>query len=70
MTIATAGLLAGAAVRRDRAHQAVDLAVCAAALVAALAFAVPTLAAIGAGAAIGAVALGRERPTSREGPMG
>jgi hypothetical protein len=70
MTIATAGLLAGAAARRGLVHRAVDLAVAAAALFAALALAVPTLAAIGAGAAIGAVALGRERPTSREGPMG
>jgi chromate transport protein ChrA len=70
MTIATAGLLARAAARHGRAHQALDLAVCTAALVAALAFAVPTLAAIGAGAVIGAVALGHERPTSRESPVG
>jgi chromate transporter len=70
MTVAAAGLLARAAARRGRAHLAIDLAVCAAALGAALVFAVPTLAVIGAGAAIGAVALGRERPTSREVPMG
>jgi hypothetical protein len=31
---------------------------------------VPTLAVIGAGAAIGALALGRERPTSRETSVG
>jgi hypothetical protein len=33
-------------------------------------FGAPTLAAIGAGALIGAVALGRERPTSRETSVG
>ena len=39
-------------------------------VVAAAFLGVPTLAAIGAGALIGAIALGRERPTSRETSVG
>ena len=70
MTIATAALLTRAAARRGMRHVIVDLTVTAAALVAALVFAVPTIAAIAAGAVVGALALGRERSPSRETPMG
>jgi chromate transport protein ChrA len=70
MTIATAALLVRASARRGRAHAATDLAVCIVSLGAAVFLGVPTLAAIGAGAAIGAVALGREPPTSRETSVG
>jgi chromate transport protein ChrA len=66
MTIATAALLVRGSARRGRAHLAIDLAVCVASIVSALALGVPTLGTIGAGAAIGALALGRERRTSRE----
>jgi chromate transporter len=70
MTIATAALLVRASARHGRAHLATDIAVCLASLVAAVFAGVPTLAVIGAGAAIGALALGRERPTSRETSVG
>ena len=70
MTIATAALLVRASARKSRAHAATDLAVALAASVAALFFGVPTLAAIGAGAAFGALALGREPPTSRDTSVG
>lgn len=70
MTIATAALLVRTSARHGRTHLAIDIAVCLASVVAAVFLGVPTLAAIGAGAAIGALALGRERPTSRESPMG
>jgi chromate transporter len=70
MTIATAALLVRASARRPRAHFTIDVAVCIASLVAAVFLGVPTLAAIGAGAAIGAVALGREPPTSRDTSVG
>ena len=70
MTIATAALLVRASARRSRAHAATDLAVCVGSLGAAVFLGVPTLAAIGAGAAIGALALGREPPTSRETSVG
>ncbi len=70
MTIATAGLLIRASARHGRAHLAVDIAVALASVVAAVFVGVPTLAVIGAGAAIGALALGRERPTSRESSVG
>ena len=66
MTIATALLLVRSTARRQRMHAAVDVAVSVAAFAASLALAVPTIAAIAAGALVGAVALGRERPTSRE----
>jgi chromate transporter len=70
MTIATAALLVRASARRSRAHALTDLAVCIGSLGAAVFFGVPTLAAIGAGAAIGAIALGREPPISRETSVG
>jgi len=70
MTIATAALLVRASARHGRAHAATDVAVCLGSLVASVFFGVPTLAAIGAGAAIGALALGREPPTSRESSVG
>jgi chromate transporter len=70
MTIATAALLVRASARRGRVHLVMDIALGAAALAASVFFGVPTLAAIGAGAATGALALGRERPTSRENPAG
>jgi chromate transporter len=70
MTIATAALLVRASARRGRAHAATDIVVCLGSLGAAVFLGVPTLAAIGAGAAIGAVALGREPPTSRETSVG
>jgi chromate transporter len=57
MTIATAALLARTSARHGRAHLLTDVAVCLASLVAAV-FGVPTLAAVGAGAAVGALALG------------
>src|SRR5204862_6028362 len=59
MTIATAALLVRATARRGARHASVDLAVAAAALVTAVLFSVPTIAAIAAGAAVGLVALGR-----------
>jgi chromate transporter len=70
MTIATAALLARSSARHGRAHFATDVVVGLASLVAALFLGVPTLAAIGAGAALGALALGKERPTSRETSVG
>ena len=70
MTIATAGLLVRASARHSRAHLAIDVAVCLGFVLAAALLGVPTLAAIGAGALIGALALGRERPTSRETSVG
>jgi len=70
MTIATAALLVRTSARHGRTHLAIDLAVCLASLVAAVFLGIPTLAAIGAGAAIGALALGREPPTSRESSVG
>jgi chromate transporter len=70
MTIATASLLVRASARRGRAHAAIDVAVCLGSLGAAVFLGVPPLAAIVAGAAIGAVALGREPPTSRETSVG
>jgi chromate transporter len=70
MTIATAALLVRMSARRGRAHLAIDVAVSLGFVVATAFAGVPTLAAIGAGALIGAVALGRERPTSRDGSMG
>jgi len=70
MTIATAALLVRTTARHGRAHLAIDVAVCLASLVAAVFLGVPTLVAIGAGAAIGALALGREPPTSRESSVG
>lgn len=70
MTIATAALLVRASARRGRAHATADVAVCLASLVAALFLGVPTLAAIGLGAVVGAFALGREPPTSRESSVG
>jgi len=70
MTIATAALLVRATARHSRAHVAIDIAVCLGFVVAAVFLGVPTIAAIGAGALIGALALGRERPTSRETSVG
>jgi chromate transporter len=70
MTIATAALLMRASARHGIAHLAIDVAVTFGFVVAAALLGVPTLAAIGAGALIGAVALGRERPTSRETSVG
>jgi chromate transporter len=70
MTIATAFLLIRASARHGHAQRATDLAVWALALIAALVLGAPTLAVIGAGGLIGALALGRERPTSRETPTG
>jgi chromate transporter len=70
MTIATAALLVRTSARHGRAHLAIDIAVSLASLVAAVFLGVPTLAAIGAGAAVGALALGREPPTSRESSVG
>src|SRR5438093_3371780 len=59
MTIATAALLVRTSARHGRHHLAIDLAVCLGSLVASVFFGVPTLAAIGAGAAIGPLAPGR-----------
>jgi chromate transporter len=70
MTIATAALLVRASARHGRPHLAVDVAVSLGFVVASAFLGVPTLAAIGAGALIGALALGRERPTSRETSVG
>jgi chromate transporter len=70
MTIATAALLVRTTARRSRAHAAIDVGVCLASLGAAVFLGIPTLGAIGAGAAIGALALGREPPTSRESSVG
>jgi len=70
MTIATAALLVRASARRGRTHLAIDVAVSVGFVVAAAFVGVPTLAAIGAGALIGAVALGRERSTSHESSVG
>jgi chromate transporter len=70
MTIATAALLVRASARRGRTHLAIDVAVSVGFVVAAAFLGVPTLAAIGAGALIGALALGRERSTSRESAVG
>src|SRR6266576_3299429 len=70
MTIATAALLVRASARHGRAHLAIDVAVALGFVAAAALLGVPTLAAIGAGALIGALALGRERPTSRETSVG
>ena len=70
MTIATAALLVRASARHGRTHLTIDIAVCLASLGAAVFLGVPTLGAIGAAAVIGALALGRERPTSRETPVG
>jgi chromate transporter len=70
MTIATAALLVRASARRGRAHLAVDIAVSLGFVIASAFLGVPTLVAIGAGALIGALALGRERPTSRETSVG
>jgi chromate transport protein ChrA len=70
MTIATAALLVRASARHGRAHLAVDVAVFVGFVVASAFLGVPTLVAIGTGALIGALALGRERPTSRETSVG
>lgn len=70
MTVATAALLVRAAARRGGLHFATDFTVSVASLAAAVLVGVPTLAAIAAGGAVGALFLGRERPTSRETPMG
>ncbi len=70
MTIATAALLVRASARHGHAHAAIDVAVCLGSLVAAVFLGVPTLAAIAAGGTMGAVALGREPPTSRESSVG
>ena len=70
MTIATAALLVRASARHGRTHVAIDIVVVFGFVVSAAFLGVPTLAAIGAGALIGAVALGRERPTSRETSVG
>jgi chromate transporter len=70
MTIATALLLARSSVRHGRANATIDATLSAAMLVASLALGLPTLVAIGVGGLVGAVALGRERPTSREAPLG
>jgi chromate transporter len=70
MTIATAALLVRMSARRGRAHLAIDVTVSLGFVVATAFLGVPTLAAIGAGALIGAIALGRERPTSRDSSIG
>jgi chromate transporter len=70
MTIATAALLVRASARRGRTHLAIDVAVSVGFVLAAAFVGIPTLAAIGAGALIGALALGRERSTSRESSVG
>src|SRR5207245_11712013 len=70
MTVATALLLIRSTARRGRVHISIDVALSAVAFVAALAFAIPTVAANAAGGVIGAFALGREPPTSRQTPMG
>jgi chromate transporter len=70
MTIATAALLVRTSARHGRAHFAIDVAVSFGFVVAAALLGVPTLAALGAGALIGVVALARERPTSRETSVG
>jgi chromate transporter len=69
MTIAAAGLLVQAAARHGRAHLAIDLAVASVAVLIAALTAIPPLAAIVGAGVIGAIALGRERPTSRAAPM-
>ena len=70
MTIATAALLVRASARHGNAHFTIDVAVSLAFVVAAAFLGVPTLAAIGAGALIGTIALGQERPTSHESSVG
>jgi chromate transporter len=70
MTIATSLLLIRSSARRGRTHGTIDVAVSAAMLVASIALGVPTLAAIAVGGIVGAVALGRERPTSPQSPVG
>jgi chromate transport protein ChrA len=70
MTIATAALLVRGSARHGRAHLAIDIAVCIASVISAVYLGVPTLATVGAGAAIGALALGHERHTSRESSVG
>jgi chromate transport protein ChrA len=70
MTIATAALLVRASARRGRAHFVIDVAVSLCFVVVALFAGIPTIAAIGAGALIGALVLGRERANSRETPVG
>ncbi len=70
MTIATAALLVRASARHGRTHLAVDVAFTAGFVVAAAFLGVPTLPAIAAAALIGAIALGRERPTSRDTSVG
>ena len=70
MTLAMALLLIRSSARRGRAHAAVDVSVTIAALAASAFFAVSAVVAIAAGAVIGAVALGRERPTSRDTQVG
>jgi chromate transporter len=70
MTIATAALLVRGSARHGRAHLAIDIAVCIASVISAVYLGIPTLATVGAGAAIGALALGRERHTSRESSVG
>jgi len=70
MTIATAALLVRASARHGSAHFTIDVAVSLAFVVAAAFLGVPALAAIGAGALIGTIALGQERPTSHESSVG
>jgi chromate transporter len=70
MTIATAALLVRATARHGRLHLAIDVAVSLGFVVTTAFLGLPTLAAIGAGALLGALALGRERPTSRETSVG
>src|SRR5256885_1916485 len=70
MTIATAPFLVRAPARGAARSAPAAVAVAAATAAASMLFGVPTIAAIAAGAAIGALALGRERSPSRETPMG
>jgi chromate transporter len=70
MTIALAALLVRASARHGRRHFAIDVAVAIGFAAGAVFLGVPTLAAIGAGAALGALALGREPPTSRKDSVG
>ena len=70
MTIAAAAILVRGSARRGGAHFAADVAVAGGFAIATTYFGVPTLVAIGAGALIGALALGRERRSSHQAAVG
>jgi len=70
MTLATAALLIRSSARRGRGAASIDVAVSIVALAASAFLAVSAVVAIAAGGVVGAIALGRERPTSRDTQMG